>query len=174
MQDKDATMVVPTLRPQDKHMQIRPWSDPENRPTRSPLRDQVNGYDRILGSSSQCVTGRGVHSQRRADVAAADLPAHDRGVRAAYRPRRLSPRAYRRRDRRMTSRLPGGKVDVLAGRDRGQRREPAQVGAADVKPAELNALDQGVPSLRPQRQHTKAVLQGDDVDLVVPPRLGAE
>jgi len=31
-------------------MQIRPWSDPENRPTRSPLRDQVNGYDRILGS----------------------------------------------------------------------------------------------------------------------------
>jgi hypothetical protein len=50
MQDKDATMVVPTLRPQDKHMQIRPWSDPENRPTRSPLRDQVNGYDRILGS----------------------------------------------------------------------------------------------------------------------------
>ena len=30
MQDKDATMVVPTLRPQDKHMQIRPWSDPEN------------------------------------------------------------------------------------------------------------------------------------------------
>ena len=49
MQDKDATMVVPTLRPQDKHMQIRPWSDPENRPTRSPLRDQVNGYDRILG-----------------------------------------------------------------------------------------------------------------------------
>ena len=45
--------------------------------------------------------------------------------------------------------LPGGKVDVLAGRDRGQRREPAQVGAADVKPAELDALDQGVPSLRP-------------------------
>ena len=39
---------------------------------------------------------------------------------------------------------------------------------ADVKPAELDALDQGVPSLRPQRQHTEAVLQGDDVDLVVP------
>ena len=30
MRDKDATMVVPTLRPQDKDMQIRPWSDPEN------------------------------------------------------------------------------------------------------------------------------------------------
>jgi len=51
--------------------------------------------------TGQCVTGRGVHPQRRADVAAADLPAHDRGVRAAYRPRRLSPRADRRRDRRM-------------------------------------------------------------------------
>jgi len=51
--------------------------------------------------AGQRVTGRGVHPQRRADVAAADLPAHDRGVRAAYRPRRLSPRADRRRDRRM-------------------------------------------------------------------------
>jgi monooxygenase len=30
MQDTGATMVVPTLRPQDKDMQIRPWSDPEN------------------------------------------------------------------------------------------------------------------------------------------------
>jgi cation diffusion facilitator CzcD-associated flavoprotein CzcO len=30
MRDKDATMVVPTLRPQDKDMKIRPWSDPEN------------------------------------------------------------------------------------------------------------------------------------------------
>jgi cation diffusion facilitator CzcD-associated flavoprotein CzcO len=30
MADKDATMVVPTLRPQDKDMKIRPWSDPEN------------------------------------------------------------------------------------------------------------------------------------------------
>jgi cation diffusion facilitator CzcD-associated flavoprotein CzcO len=30
MQDKGATMVVPTLRPQDKDMQLRPWSDPEN------------------------------------------------------------------------------------------------------------------------------------------------
>jgi len=30
MRDKGATMVVPTLRPQDKDMQIRPWSDPEN------------------------------------------------------------------------------------------------------------------------------------------------
>ncbi len=30
MADKDATMVVPTLRPQDEDMQIRPWSDPEN------------------------------------------------------------------------------------------------------------------------------------------------
>src|SRR6202012_6003583 len=72
------------------------------------------------------------------------------------------------------SRLPGGKVDVLAGRDCGQRREPAQVGAADVKPAELDALDQGVPSLRPQRQHTEAVLQGGEVFKVVPFRLGAE
>ena len=27
---KDATTVVPTLRPQDADMQIRPWSDPEN------------------------------------------------------------------------------------------------------------------------------------------------
>src|SRR6516225_2322920 len=68
---------------------------------------------------------------------------NDRGVRAACRPRRLPPRADRRRDRRMTSRLPGGKVDVLAGRDRGQRREPARVGVADIKPAELDALDQG-------------------------------
>ena len=50
----------------------------------------------------------------------------------------------------MTSWIPGGKVDVLAGRDRGQRREPARVGAADVKPAEPGALDQGVPSLRRQ------------------------
>ena len=30
MRDKDATMVVPTLRPQDKDMQLRPWCDPEN------------------------------------------------------------------------------------------------------------------------------------------------
>src|SRR5208337_2310010 len=30
MQDKGATMVVPTLRPQDTDMQLRPWSDPEN------------------------------------------------------------------------------------------------------------------------------------------------
>src|SRR6266571_2869799 len=30
MQDKGATMVVPTLRPQDAGMQLRPWSDPEN------------------------------------------------------------------------------------------------------------------------------------------------
>ena len=30
MQLKDATMVVPTLRPEDSDMQIRPWSDPEN------------------------------------------------------------------------------------------------------------------------------------------------
>jgi monooxygenase len=29
-QGKDATMVVPTLRPQDTDMQLRPWSDPEN------------------------------------------------------------------------------------------------------------------------------------------------
>ena len=30
MQDKGAAMVVPTLRPQDTDMQLRPWSDPEN------------------------------------------------------------------------------------------------------------------------------------------------
>jgi len=30
MQAKGATMVVPTLRPEDEGMQIRPWSDPEN------------------------------------------------------------------------------------------------------------------------------------------------
>jgi monooxygenase len=30
MQDKDATVVVPTLRPEDVDMQVRPWSDPEN------------------------------------------------------------------------------------------------------------------------------------------------
>jgi monooxygenase len=30
MQDKGATMVVPTLRPQDMDMQLRPWCDPEN------------------------------------------------------------------------------------------------------------------------------------------------
>ena len=30
MQLKDATMVVPTLRPEDAGMEIRPWSDPEN------------------------------------------------------------------------------------------------------------------------------------------------
>ncbi|HYX97153.1 MAG TPA: NAD(P)/FAD-dependent oxidoreductase [Geodermatophilus sp.] len=30
MQTKGATMVVPTLRPEDADMQIRPWSDPEN------------------------------------------------------------------------------------------------------------------------------------------------
>jgi cation diffusion facilitator CzcD-associated flavoprotein CzcO len=30
MQVKDATMVVPTLRPEDADMQIGPWSDPEN------------------------------------------------------------------------------------------------------------------------------------------------
>src|SRR6266536_2510353 len=30
MQDTGATMVVPTLRPQDTDMQLRPWSDPEN------------------------------------------------------------------------------------------------------------------------------------------------
>jgi cation diffusion facilitator CzcD-associated flavoprotein CzcO len=30
MQLKDATMVVPTLRPEDEDMQVRPWSDPEN------------------------------------------------------------------------------------------------------------------------------------------------
>jgi cation diffusion facilitator CzcD-associated flavoprotein CzcO len=30
MQDKSATMVVPTLRPEDADMELRPWSDPEN------------------------------------------------------------------------------------------------------------------------------------------------
>jgi cation diffusion facilitator CzcD-associated flavoprotein CzcO len=30
MQDQGATMVVPTLRPEDADMQLRPWSDPEN------------------------------------------------------------------------------------------------------------------------------------------------
>ncbi|MGH3195579.1 MAG: hypothetical protein ACRDNT_06520, partial [Streptosporangiaceae bacterium] len=30
MRDKDATMVVPALRPQDTDMQLLPWSDPEN------------------------------------------------------------------------------------------------------------------------------------------------
>jgi monooxygenase len=30
MQDRGDTMVVPTLRPEDSDMQIRPWSDPEN------------------------------------------------------------------------------------------------------------------------------------------------
>jgi hypothetical protein len=30
MQAKGATMVVPTLRPEDADMLIRPWSDPEN------------------------------------------------------------------------------------------------------------------------------------------------
>jgi monooxygenase len=30
MQEKGATMVVPTLRPEDAGMQLRPWSDPEN------------------------------------------------------------------------------------------------------------------------------------------------
>ena len=30
LQDKGATMVVPTLRPEDADMQLRPWSDPEN------------------------------------------------------------------------------------------------------------------------------------------------
>src|SRR5690348_7006481 len=92
----------------------------------------------------------------------------------AYRPRRLVREQIDGRDRRMTSWLPGGKVDVAAGQDRGQRREPARVGAADVKPAELDALDQGVPSLRPQRQHTEAVLQGGEGDLTVPLRAGVE
>jgi monooxygenase len=30
MREKGATMVVPTLRPEDADMQLRPWSDPEN------------------------------------------------------------------------------------------------------------------------------------------------
>ncbi len=30
MQDRGATMVVPTLRPQDQDMELRPWCDPEN------------------------------------------------------------------------------------------------------------------------------------------------
>ena len=30
MRDKGATMVVPTLRPEDADMELRPWSDPEN------------------------------------------------------------------------------------------------------------------------------------------------
>jgi cation diffusion facilitator CzcD-associated flavoprotein CzcO len=30
LRDKGATMVVPTLRPEDADMQLRPWSDPEN------------------------------------------------------------------------------------------------------------------------------------------------
>ena len=30
LQDKGASVVVPTLRPQDAGMQVRPWSDPEN------------------------------------------------------------------------------------------------------------------------------------------------
>jgi len=30
LQDKGATTVVPTLRPEDEGMQRRPWSDPEN------------------------------------------------------------------------------------------------------------------------------------------------
>ena len=30
MQLKDATMVTPTLRPEDADMEIKPWSDPEN------------------------------------------------------------------------------------------------------------------------------------------------
>ena len=30
MQEKDATMVAPTLRPEDADMTLRPWSDPDN------------------------------------------------------------------------------------------------------------------------------------------------
>jgi hypothetical protein len=30
MREKGATTVVPTLRPEDAGMQVRPWSDPEN------------------------------------------------------------------------------------------------------------------------------------------------
>ncbi len=30
MEDKGATVVVPTLRPEDADMELRPWSDPEN------------------------------------------------------------------------------------------------------------------------------------------------
>jgi cation diffusion facilitator CzcD-associated flavoprotein CzcO len=30
MQDRGASMVVPTLRPEDRGMQVRPWSDPDN------------------------------------------------------------------------------------------------------------------------------------------------
>src|ERR1700722_18268547 len=40
MQDKGATMVVPTLRPQDSHMQLRPWADPETSTAASVLRSQ--------------------------------------------------------------------------------------------------------------------------------------
>ena len=103
---------------------------------RADPRLQVQGSPGALVSCAQLASAPGI-GRCPAGAATAEV----RGVRAAYRPRRLSPRADRRRDRRMTSRLPGGKVDVLAGRDRGQRREPAQVGAADVKPAELDALD---------------------------------
>ena len=68
----------------------------------------------------------------------------------------------------MTSRLPGREGDVLADRECGQRRKPARVGAADVQPAELDALNEGVLSRWPKRQYSEAVLHGEVAALVIP------
>ena len=68
--------------------------------------------------------GRHLHPRRRAHVAAADLPAHDRGVRAAPGPRRPPPRADRRRHRRVTAPVstPRRPADGLRGRPIRYRR----------------------------------------------------
>src|ERR1700677_3171258 len=71
--------------------------------------------------------------------------------------------------RSVTSRLPGRK----ACRERGQGRKPAGIGAADIQPAELDALNQGVPAARPERQHTEA-RRDEEARLVIPYGLGAE
>ncbi len=70
MRDKGATMVVPTLRPEDQDMQIRPWSDPENFNPGYVMRSQ---HIMFKQGDHEPWTHLLEHEQERAILPAADL-----------------------------------------------------------------------------------------------------
>jgi monooxygenase len=70
MQDKGATMVVPTLRPQDADMQLRAWSDPENFNAGYVMRSQ---HILFKQGDSEPWTHMLEHEQEREILPAADL-----------------------------------------------------------------------------------------------------
>jgi monooxygenase len=70
MEDKGATMVVPTLRPSDKDMELRPWSDPQNFNAGYVMRSQ---HILFRQGDREPWTHMHEHEQERETLPAADL-----------------------------------------------------------------------------------------------------